>query len=139
LLKDKVAIVSGNSRSVNSKLARELAAQSAVLIVCSRGMASAQKSASTIIGEAHPERLDVTDAHHVSEFARNISESPKYIDVLINNAGNPFDPGVWIKRLHEVAKEDFGRVIEADLKGTLSLSQEMIRQMIRNGSSGGHN
>jgi NAD(P)-dependent dehydrogenase (short-subunit alcohol dehydrogenase family) len=139
LLKDKVAILTGNSRSVNFEIATEIATQGAVVIVCSRSMASAQKSARTIIGEAHPERLDGTDAHYVSEFARHISESPKHIDVLINNAGYPFDPGVWIKRFHEVAKEDFDRVIEADLKGTLRLSLEMIRHMIRNGGSGGHN
>jgi NAD(P)-dependent dehydrogenase (short-subunit alcohol dehydrogenase family) len=99
-------------------------------------MASAQKSTSLIMGKAYPERLDVTDLRDVLEFMRHMADRHGRIDILVNNAGYPFDRKIWNKRFHEVAREEFDKVKEVDLKGTLRLSQAVIRYMIRNGSSG---
>jgi 3-oxoacyl-[acyl-carrier protein] reductase len=55
------------------------------------------------------------------------------IDILVNNAGYQFDRKIWTKRFHEVAEEDFDRVIQVDLRGTLRLCQAAIPYMIRAG------
>lgn len=133
MLKDKVAVVTGASRGIGFEIAKELAARGATVIVCSRKTASAEKSASLIKGKAYPERLDVTDAPSVTKFTRHVVERHGRVDILVNNAGYPFDRKIWTKRFHEVAEEEFDRIIQVDLRGTLRLCQAAIPYMIKAG------
>jgi 3-oxoacyl-[acyl-carrier protein] reductase len=135
LLKDKVAIVSGASRGLGLEISKKFAERGATVIMCSRSMASAENSASQIKGKTYPERLDVTNAQGIADFMLHVAERHKHIDILINNAGYPFDRMIWNKRFHEVAEEDLEKVIDVDLKGTFRLSQAAIPFMIKNGSS----
>ena len=135
MLKDKVAIVSGASRGLGFVISKEFAERGATVIMCSRSMASAEHSASLIRGRTHPERLDVTNAQGIAEFMHHMAQRHKHIDILLNNAGYPFDRMIWNKRFHQVAEEDLEKVIDVDLKGTFRLSQAAIPFMIQNGSS----
>lgn len=58
--KDKVAVITGVSGPIGIEIAREFAACGPTVMVCSREMANAEKSASLINGNGYPERLDVT-------------------------------------------------------------------------------
>lgn len=133
MLKGKVAIVTGASGGIGFEIAKELAARGASVIVCSRKMASAEKSASLIKGKAYPERLDVTEAPGVTRFMRHVVERHGRVDILVNNAGYPFDRKIWTKRFHEVTEDEFDRVIQVDLRGTLRLCQAAIPFMIKIG------
>lgn len=135
MLKDKIAIVTGASRGLGFEISKQLAKRGATVIMCSRSMARADNSASRIEGKTYPERLDVTNAQGVAEFMRLVAERHKHIDILINNAGYPFDRMIWNKSFHEVAEEDLEKVINVDLKGTFRLSQAAIPFMIKNFSS----
>lgn len=135
MLKDKIAIVTGASRGLGFEISKQLAKRGATVIMCSRSMARADNSASRIEGKTYPERLDVTNAQGVAEFMRLVAERHKHIDILINNAGYPFDRMIWNKSFHEVAEEDLEKVINVDLKGTFRLSQAAIPFMIKNVSS----
>lgn len=135
MLKDKIAIVSGASRGLGFEISKQFAERGATVIMCSRSMASAENSASRIKGKTYPEKLDVTNAEDIAEFMRHVAERHKHIDILINNAGYPFDRMIWNKRFHEVAEEDLEKVIDVDLKGTFRLSQATIPFMIKKGSS----
>ena len=133
MLKGKVAVVTGASRGIGFEIARELAARGASVIVCSRKTASAERSASMIKGKAYPERLDVTDSAGVAKLLRHVSERYGRIDILVNNAGYPFDRKIWTKRFHEVTEDEFDRVIQVDLKGTLRLCHSASPLMIKGG------
>jgi 3-oxoacyl-[acyl-carrier protein] reductase len=133
LLKGKVAVITGASGGIGFEIAREFAARGATVIVCSRRMASAEKSASLIKGKAYPERLDVTDPAGVAKFMHHMAERHRRIDILVNNAGYPFDHKTWAKRFHEVSEEEFDRVIQVDLKGTLRLCRAALPLMIKRG------
>ena len=135
MVKDKVAIVSGATRGLGFEISKQFTKRGATVIMCSRSMASAENSASWIKGKTHPERLDVTNAQRIEEFMRCMAERHKHIDILINNAGYPFDRMIWNKRFHEVAEEDLEKIIDTDLKGTFRLSQAAIPFMIKNVSS----
>ena len=137
MLEDKVAIITGASRGLGFEISKEFAARGAAVIVCSRSMASAEKSARLIKGKVYPDRLDVTNANRLAEFMRHMAERHRRIDILVNNAGYPLDRKIWNKKFHEVAKEDFDSVIEVDLKGTFRLSQAAIPFMLKNSSIGG--
>jgi len=133
LLKGKVAVVTGASRGIGFEIAKEFAARGASVIVCSRKVANAEKSASMIKGKAYPEKLDVTDAPCVTKFIRHVLERHDHIDILVNNAGYPFDRKIWTKRFHEVAEDEFDKVMRVDLKGTLRLCRFVLPTMIKNG------
>ena len=133
MLKDKVAVVTGSSRGIGFEIAKEFAGRGATVVVCSRSMAGAEKSARMIKGKAYPERLDVTDRAGVTKFMRQLIDRHRRVDILVNNAGYPFDRKIWTKRFHEVAEEDFDRVGQVDLKGTLRLCRSALPFMIKNG------
>ena len=132
MLKDKVAIVSGATRGLGFEISKQFAKRGATVIMCSRSMARAENSTSQIGGKTYPERLEVTNAQSVAEFMHRVAERHKHIDILINNAGYPFDRMIWNKRFHEVAEEDLEKIIDTDLKGTFRLSQAAIPFMIKN-------
>ncbi len=132
MLKDKIALVRGVSRGLGFEISKQLAKRGATVIMCSRSKARAENSASRIEGKTYPERLDVTNAQGIAEFMCHVAERHKRIDILINNAGYPFDRMIWNKSFHEVAEEDLEKVIDVDLKGTFRLSQAAIRFMIKN-------
>jgi 3-oxoacyl-[acyl-carrier protein] reductase len=133
LLKDKVAIVTGASGGIGFEIAKEFAARGATVIICSRSLASAERSAGLIKGKAYPEQLDITDAAGVVKFLRHVRERHKRIDVLVNNAGYPFDKKIWYKKFHEVTEEEFDQVLRVDLKGTLRLLQAAVPAMAKTG------
>jgi 3-oxoacyl-[acyl-carrier protein] reductase len=134
VLQDKVAIISGASRGLGFEMSKELARRGATVIMCSRSKSKAEDSVSLIKGTTYAEELDVTNAQGVVEFMRRMAVKHKHIDILINNAGYPFDRVMWNKRFHEVTEEDIDRVIDVDLKGTFRLSQAAIPFMLENGS-----
>src|SRR3712207_9133879 len=115
-------------------MSKELAGRGATVIMCSRSKTNAENSASLIKGTTYAEELDVTNVQGVAEFVRRMAANHKHIDILINNAGYPFDRVMWNKRFHEVSEEDIDRVIDVDLKGTFRLSQAAIPFMLENGS-----
>ncbi len=133
MLKDKVAIVTGASKGIGFEIAKEFAARGATVIVCSRSMADAEKSAGLIKGKVYPEQLDVTSQPAVAKFMRHMLERHRRIDILINNAGYPFDRKMWFKKFHEVTEEEVDRVINVDLKGTFRLSRAAIPLMLKGG------
>lgn len=133
MLKGKVAVITGASGGIGFEVAKEFATRGATVIVCSRKMASAEKSASMIKGKAYPQRLDVTDSAAVTKFMRHVAERHRRVDILVNNAGYPFDNKMWTKRFHKVAEEEFDRVIQVDLMGTLRLCRSALPLMIRGG------
>jgi len=133
LLNGKVAVVTGATRGIGFEIAKEFATRGASVIMCSRKMASAEKSASLIKGKVYAEKLDVTNSAGVAGFMRRVLKRHKHIDILVNNAGYPFDPKVWAKRFHEVGEEEFDRVIRVDLKGTLRLCHSVLPLMIKGG------
>jgi 3-oxoacyl-[acyl-carrier protein] reductase len=131
LLEGKVAIVTGASGGIGFEMASEFATRGANVIVCSRDMARSKKSASIIKGKAFPEQLDIADPSSVAKFMRRVLERHKRVDILVNNAGYVFDRKLWYKKFHEVADDEFGRVVEVDLKGSVRISQAVISSMFK--------
>jgi 3-oxoacyl-[acyl-carrier protein] reductase len=136
LLEGKVAIVTGASRGIGFEMASEFATRGANVIVCSRDMASSKKSAGIIKGKAFPEQLDIADPSSVAKFMRRVLERHKRVDILVNNAGYVFDRKLWYKKFHEVADDEFGRVVEVDLKGSVRISQAVISSMLKRDHGG---
>jgi 3-oxoacyl-[acyl-carrier protein] reductase len=135
LPKEKLAIVTGASRRLGFEISREIAQRGATVIVYSRNRASAEKSPCLIKGNIYPEKVDVTNTHAIAQFVRHIAERHRRIHILVNNAGFSFDCRMQNKRFHEVAEEDFERIIDVDANGIFRFSQAAIPLMMKNNVS----
>jgi 3-oxoacyl-[acyl-carrier protein] reductase len=135
LLKDKVVVVTGASRGIGFEIAKEFALRGGSVIVCSRSMTRAVKSAGLMKGKVYPEELNVTSPPAIiAKFLSHITERHKRLDILVNNAGYSFDRKIWYKKFHEVTEEELNSVMKVDLLGTFRLSQAAISHMLKNGS-----
>ena len=92
-LKGKVALVAAASRGLGRAVAEELAAEGAVLVLCSRKADAISQTASEIAQASGAEVLalaaDVSKAEDVATLVRSGIERFGRIDILVTNAGGP--------------------------------------------------
>ena len=132
-LVDKVAIISGSSKGIGFAIAKEFAENNgATVIVCSRILDQAKRSASLINGKTFAAQLDVTNDLSIKKLLDQVITEYGRIDILVNNSGYPFDINIWNKRFHDNSIEDFGKIIDIDLKGSVNLSKAVIPFMLKN-------
>ena len=79
--------------------------------------------------------VDVTSDNSIKNFVEQILSRFGRIDVLVNNAGYPFDKSIWSKRFHEVTDEELQKILEVDLQGTVRMSKAVIPSMLEKDSS----
>jgi 3-oxoacyl-[acyl-carrier protein] reductase len=132
-LEGKIAIVTGSSRGIGFAIAKEFAEnKGAIVIVCSRSHVRAARAAAQINGKTFAAKLDVTNDTSIKKFIKQILSKYKQIDILINNAGYPFDKKIWYKKFHEGTIIELDRVLEVDLKGSVRLCRAVIPIMLQN-------
>ena len=124
------ALVTGAGRGIGRAIARRLAEDGMLVIVNYNGSEEkAQEAAREIIsagGEAYPMKCDVSDYEACESFFKEILERFGRLDVLVNNAGVTRD-GLLMK----MSGEDFGKVIDINLKGTFHCLRFASRQMLK--------
>ena len=130
MLKDRVALVTGGGRGIGAAVARELAAQGALVIInYSHSEAAAEQVRSEILmsgGRADIFRCDISDYHSVKAMLRDIVQHYGRLDILVNNAGIVKD-----NLLMRMKEEDFDKVIDINLKGAFNCIQNAARQMVK--------
>jgi NAD(P)-dependent dehydrogenase (short-subunit alcohol dehydrogenase family) len=82
----RIALVTGANQGMGRQVARELAADGAVVFVGSRDLARGEKAAAEIGGGATALQLDVTDAASIAAAAERIRAEAGRLDLLVNNA-----------------------------------------------------
>lgn len=131
-LKDKVVVVTGSSKGIGFEIAKEFSeVKGAHVIVCSRTLKQSEMAAKKINGSTLALEVDVTSESSVRKFIQKIVERFNRIDVLVNNAGYPFDEIIWNKQLHEGTTEELCKIIEVDLMGAIRLTRAAIPIMLK--------
>ncbi len=137
-LKGKIAAITGATRGIGFEIALEFVRRGAVVLVCSRDVTNATDAAKKIGKNAHPFSLDVSSAASVNSFVLDALAKYGTIDVLVNNAGYPFDKEIWYKEMHNVTDKDFDSILDIDLKGTFRLTRAVLPVMTeKNNGKGG--
>jgi NADP-dependent 3-hydroxy acid dehydrogenase YdfG len=114
-IESKVVVITGASSGNGEATARQLARHGAKLILGARRLDRLQALAAELsLGDDAAVRTDVTQYEQVKRLVDHAVQTRGRIDVIINNAGlMPHSP------LERVKVEDWDRMIDVNLKGTL--------------------
>jgi NADP-dependent 3-hydroxy acid dehydrogenase YdfG len=112
---NKVVVITGASSGNGAATARRLAQHGAKLVLGARRLERLQALAAELaLGDAAAVQTDVTRYDQVQRLVDRAVQAHGRIDVLLNNAGlMPHSP------LERVKVEDWDRMIDVNLKGTL--------------------
>jgi gluconate 5-dehydrogenase len=126
-LSGRVALITGATRGLGLEIARGMAAAGAVVGINGRDAAHAREIARGIPG-AFPAPFDITDLGRAAAAIDEIVARHGQLDCLVNNAA------VRDRRpLHEIAVEDFRRLIDTNLVAQYELSRVAARHMAARG------
>ena len=118
----RIVLVSGANRGLGREIARQLAAQGALVVAGARDEEQARAGARGLEGDVRPHQLDVTDQASVDRVAATIDAEFGRLDTLVNNAGvGNFDVGA--------ISPDFDRVqlvLETNLLGAWRLASACV-------------
>lgn len=126
LLKDKVALITGGAglNGLGFATAKLMAEQGARVVVMD--LAAAEPAAAAAqLGEGHLGVVaSVTDKAQVEQAVAQALEKFGRIDVLVNNAGV-----TQPRKTVDITAEDYDRVMDVSLRGTLIVSQAVLPAM----------
>jgi 3-oxoacyl-[acyl-carrier protein] reductase len=128
-LRGQVAIVTGGSRGIGRAVALALgAAGSHVVVNYLRSADAAEAVAEAVRGggpQALPVKADVRNLDEVKAMVARAREAFGRIDILVNNAGILRDNYLMFMK-----DEEWGDVLDVDLKGAYHCIKAVARQMI---------
>ena len=130
MLKGKVAVVTGASRGIGRAIAKKLASLGAFVVVNYNGSQERAEEVKQEIeeagGAAAVYQCDVSDYGKCETFIQDVITDYGHLDLLVNNAGVTRD-GLLMK----MTEEDFGKVIDTNLKGAFHTIRFASRQMLK--------
>lgn len=125
-LKDKVAIVTGAAQGIGAAIADVLRREGAAVVAADMNGEAAEAKAAELGGPCAAYAVDISKQEELRALMEFVMERYGRLDILVNNAG----VARQIDFL-EITGEEFDRVLNINLKGTVFLSQLAMAQMIR--------
>lgn len=127
LLDGKAVLLVGASTGIGVEAARVFADEGARLVIAARSAEPLETLAAELRGAGHEVRVVVGDVTSGADVARMVDETVAAygrLDGAFNNAGMG-----QVGLLHEIAEEDFDRVMEVNVKGVWLCLREQLRVM----------
>lgn len=128
-LEGQVAVVTGGATGIGRQIGAGLGEAGAQLILCARNFERCSQIAAEFEKEkipALPVKCDVTKPEEIDQLvARCLREFGK-IDILVNNAG-----ATWGAPAAEMKPENWMKVVNVNLMGTVNVSRAVGREMIK--------
>ncbi len=128
-LHGQTAVVTGASRGIGLAIARRLARLGAHVVLCARDLPALQRACAELAAEAttcEPFACDVTALADVEALATHLKKTLGKVEILVNNAGM----GVFGTPLHELAPEQFERIVNTNLRGVYYMMRAFAPMMI---------
>lgn len=122
LLENKVCIITGAAQGIGHQIAKQFAADGAIVYACDK------QEFSTDNERIHPIVMDITDADCVKANLMQIFKAEGRIDCLVNNAGI-----VYNRKIGMIIREETERMFLVNVIAVLELIQLCSRLMARNG------
>ena len=133
-LNGKIAVVTGASKGIGADIAKEFAAEGAIVVV---NYASVKEDADRVVdeiakrgGRAMAIRANVAKKADIEHLFAEAKKAFGKIDILVNNAGI-YD---W-SPVEEITEEQFHRHFDVNVLGLLFATQEAVKQFDSNGGN----
>jgi NAD(P)-dependent dehydrogenase (short-subunit alcohol dehydrogenase family) len=136
-LKDKVAVITGGGQGIGRGICVRFAEEGAKVVVVDRDVSRAERTANQLKRagrEAWAIRCDISDVADVRRMVSWVADRCGRIDILINNAALTGQD--VIAGFLEITEDHWNRVVNVNLTGTFYCSQEVARQMVKQGGGG---
>lgn len=130
-LDGKICIVTGSASGLGLEIAKEFARKGAVVIITSRKKSKLQEACNMIGKNCYGFELDVIKVKSIIKFIKRISKDFNTVDVLVNNAGFPFERKIWFKRVHDITDTELLNILQVDLFGSFRISKEILKTMMK--------
>ena len=125
----KIAIVTGGASGIGLAIAREFVKNNIYTVIIGRDKEKL-KAAKESLGElCETISSDLNNLKGIPGLVKEIADRHKKIDILVNNAGINMK-----KEFCDVTDEDFLQIIQTNLLSVFSMSREVAKCMIENGS-----
>lgn len=130
-LDGKTALITGAARGIGRAFAEAYVREGAKVVIADINIEGARATAEAIGKGANAVELDVTSQHSIDRAVSDTVDRVGGIDILINNAAL-----FSAAPLTEITREDYGRVFDINVGGTLFTMQAVARHMIDRGKGG---
>jgi NAD(P)-dependent dehydrogenase (short-subunit alcohol dehydrogenase family) len=124
-LKDRSVVITGGASGIGAATAARFLEEGARVIVIDRDEAACRRIRDELPALAAAIAADVAEPDAVAHAFRQVDETFRGLDVLINNAGISHRHGFM-----EIAAHDWRRVIDVNLNGVFYVAQQAARRMI---------
>jgi NAD(P)-dependent dehydrogenase (short-subunit alcohol dehydrogenase family) len=149
-LAGEIAVITGAGRGIGRAISVKLAELGAHTVLCGRSREALEQTAAIIQnsqnsgGQASGKssgknsekssviECDVTDLHSVEALAKQVESEFDRLDILVNNAGI----GGMGTPLHQLAPENWERVMNTNLRGVFYCIRSLVPLMIKSGTRG---
>jgi D-sorbitol dehydrogenase (acceptor) len=130
-LAGKSALITGAARGIGLAFAKAYVAEGARVAIADMNIDRARQAAAEIGDAAIAVEMDVTDQASIDAAVAETVASLGQIDILINNAAL-----FTAAPIAEITREDYARVFDINVAGTLFTMQAVARHMIERGIRG---
>jgi len=129
MMNKKIAIVTGGGSGIGLAITEKFIAAGIETVIIGRDEAKLNDAKEKLGALCHPMSCDVSNLSSIPTLIQNIIKQFGQIDILVNNAGINMK-----KDLTEVTDEEFQSVITTNLNSVFSMSREVVKQMLVQGS-----
>ena len=125
----KVAIVTGGASGIGLAIAGKFVQNNIRTIIIGRDEIKLNAAKDKLGELCVPIPFDLNNLSSIPELIKQIIRQHKKIDILVNNAGINMK-----KEFTEVTDEEFHKIILTNIESVFTLSREVVKNMIENGS-----
>lgn len=125
-LEGQVALVTGSTRGIGRAIAERLYSSGARVAIVGRQVDAARAVAEALGERAAGFGCDVVDRAQVDALIESVEAKLGSVGVLVNNAGITRD-----NLLLRLSDEDWGAVLDANLKGAFLMTRAVIKGMMK--------
>lgn len=126
-LDGKVAIITGAASGIGYATAEKFLCDGAAVMICDIDALALEKAEAKLseLGRVSSMVCDISKTQLAAETVKKTVKKFKTVDILINNAGITDDA-----QLYKMSEDQFWKVIEVNLKGTMIMSKAVIPIMM---------